>query len=187
MPSASPTGHWPRSPASTLSGSHLRFAGVETPLQRVEEVRRGHAGVNALRCRGGSETNRAGREITGCGGEPGSEVRQREEQWLERDGKPTQWKERQRNKTSWTHKENTVRKIATVFPRWASRDKQFEEDGETAELAVLLIWADGAVELELIGPDPDTFPKPSVAPEDGSLLITINGRFHLHGSYQMNC
>lgn len=34
MPSAFPTGHWPRSPASTPSDSHLRSAGVETPLER---------------------------------------------------------------------------------------------------------------------------------------------------------
>ena len=43
-PSVSPTGHWPRLPASTPSGSRLRSAGVETPLQREAEVRRGHTG-----------------------------------------------------------------------------------------------------------------------------------------------
>lgn len=47
-------------------------------------------------------------------------------------------------------------------------------------------WYFRGGELELIGPDPHVFPKLSVTREDGSLLITTNGTFHLHGSYQRN-
>lgn len=47
MRSASPTGHLPRSPASTPSGSHLRYVDVATPLKRV--VRQGHAGMKVQR------------------------------------------------------------------------------------------------------------------------------------------
>lgn len=43
-----------------------------------------------------------------------------------------------------------------------------------------------AAELKVIGPDLSAFPKLSVTPEDGSLLITTNGKFHLHGSNQIN-
>lgn len=59
-----PTGHWPRSPASTLIGSHSRSADVETRLQRVKRL----GGVN----------NRAEREITMWKEEQGLEARQKE-------------------------------------------------------------------------------------------------------------
>lgn len=64
MPSVFPTGHWPRSPASTLIGLHSRYADVETHLQRVKRL----DGVN----------NRAEREITMWKEEQGLEVGQRE-------------------------------------------------------------------------------------------------------------